>query len=173
MLTDRPEFTHSEWFEKFKYDDDRPTIYGRYEKPKYDEKGNLVEKGRISISSNYRGEVKDMADANFYKETVASSLGVPADHIDAYLFGASDKVKSSMGYGLKDQLAIKFKPAEGWRDWQSERTSIGSVIKNTVGYVIMVNGDKFKVYNPYKAMVGIYTDLEQAKRRVQRDEPRQ
>jgi hypothetical protein len=46
------------------------------------------------------------------------------------------------------------------------------VVKNAVGYVIMVSGDKFKVYNPYKAMVGIYSDLEQAKRRVQRDEPK-
>jgi hypothetical protein len=65
-----------------------------------------------------------------------------------------------------------FMPAEGWRDWKSERTSVGSVVKNAVGYVIMVSGDKFKVYNPYKAMVGIYSDLEQAKRRVQRDEPK-
>jgi GNAT superfamily N-acetyltransferase len=119
--SDRPDFTHSEWFDKFKYDDDRPNIYGRYEKPKYDEKGNLVEKGKISISSNYRGEVKDMADANFYKDTVASSLGVPADHIDAYLFGASDKVKSSMGYGLKDQLPIKFKPDESGRTYTPEQ----------------------------------------------------
>lgn len=66
-----------------------------------------------------------------------------------------------------------YMPAEGWRDWQSERTSLGSVVKNAVGYVIMVQGDKFKVYNPYKALVGIYNDLEQAKRRVQRDEPKQ
>ena len=63
-------------------------------------------------------------------------------------------------------------PAEGWRDWQSERTSVGSVIKNTAGYVIMVQGDKFKVYNPYKAMIGIYDNEDQAKRRVQKDEPR-
>jgi hypothetical protein len=66
----------------------------------------------------------------------------------------------------------KFQPAEGWRDWQSERTSVGSVIKNTAGYVIMVQGDKFKVYNPYKAMIGIYDNEDQAKRRVQKDEPR-
>lgn len=66
----------------------------------------------------------------------------------------------------------RYKPAEGWRDWNSETTSVGSVIKNTVGYLIMVNGDKFKVYNPSKAMVGIYTNLDQAKRRVQRDEPK-
>jgi GNAT superfamily N-acetyltransferase len=67
---------------------------------------------------------------------------------------------------------MPFKPAEVWRDWKSESTSVGSVIKNTIGYVIMNQGNKFKVYNPSKTMVGIYTDLEQAKRRVQRDEPK-
>lgn len=67
---------------------------------------------------------------------------------------------------------LKWMPAEGWRDWQSERTSVGSVIKNTAGYLIMVQRDKFKVYNPYKAMIGIYDNEEQAKRRVQKDEPR-
>jgi GNAT superfamily N-acetyltransferase len=73
---------------------------------------------------------------------------------------------------VKGKNTMPFQPAEGWRDWQSERTSVGSVVKNAVGYVIMVQGDKFKVYNPYKALVGIYSDLEQAKRRVQRDEPK-
>jgi len=67
----------------------------------------------------------------------------------------------------------KFQPAEGWRDWQSERTSVGSVIKNTAGYLIMVQRGKFKVYNPAKAIIGIYDNEDQAKRRVQKDEPRQ
>jgi hypothetical protein len=73
---------------------------------------------------------------------------------------------------LNEQGTGKFQPAEGWRDWQSERTSVGSVIKNTAGYVIMVQKGKFKVYNPYKAMIGIYDNEEQAKRRVQKDEPK-
>lgn len=119
---DRPDFTHAEWFDKsFKYQDDMPSIYGRYEKPKYDKKGNLLEKGRISITSNYRGEIKDMADANFYKESIASTLGVPVDHIDAYLFGANDKIKSQMGYGLKDQLAIKFQPEDEGRTYTDKQ----------------------------------------------------
>lgn len=73
---------------------------------------------------------------------------------------------------VKGKSKMPFQPAEGWRDWQSERTSVGSVIKNTAGYVIMVQGDKFKVYNPYKTMIGIYDNEDQAKRRVQKDEPR-
>jgi hypothetical protein len=83
---------------------------------------------------------------------------------------------SSLKYELKQlerEGKTSFMPAEGWRDWKSERTSLGSVVKNAVGYVIMMQGNKFKVYNPYKALVGIYSDLEQAKRRVQRDEPKQ
>lgn len=128
METDNPSFTHSEWFDRsFKYQDDMPSIYGRYEKPKYDKKGNLIKKGRISITSNYRGEIKSIADANFYKESIASTLGVPVDHIDAYLFGANDKIKSQMGYGLKDQLPIKFQPDEGGRTY-SEKEMAGKFI---------------------------------------------
>jgi GNAT superfamily N-acetyltransferase len=65
-----------------------------------------------------------------------------------------------------------YKPKEGWRDWNAEKTPLGSVIKNTVGYMIIMQNNKFRVYNPSKAMVGIYTDLDQAKRRVQKDEPK-
>jgi predicted GNAT family acetyltransferase len=91
-------------------------------------------------------------------------------------YPTTDVIEETSGYRyVKSYLnpEAHYMPAEGWRDWQSERTSLGSVVKNAVGYVIMVQGDKFKVYNPYKAMIGIYSDLEQAKRRVQRDEPKQ
>jgi GNAT superfamily N-acetyltransferase len=90
----------------------------------------------------------------------------------------SNQVGEAYGYVKEASMIpegkerLKFQPAEGWRDWQSERTSVGSVIKNTAGYVIMVQKGKFKVYNPYKAMVGIYDNEEQAKRRVQKDEPK-
>ena len=66
-----------------------------------------------------------------------------------------------------------YQPAAGWREWKSENTTIGSMIRNAVGYMIMVNKDKFKVYNPAKALIGVYDSEEQAKRRVQRDEPKQ
>jgi hypothetical protein len=88
-------------------------------------------------------------------------------------------VDRSMGFDLTPEMRKQaskpqrlMQPAEGWRDWKSERTSVGSVIKNTAGYVIMVQRDKFKVYNPYKTMIGIYDNEDQAKRRVQKDEPR-
>ena len=60
-----------------------------------------------------------------------------------------------------------------WRSWTHEKTAEGSVYKSAVGYMIMVHKGKFKLYNPYNALVGIYTDIESAKRRMLRDEPKQ
>ena len=62
---------------------------------------------------------------------------------------------------------------EGWRGWTLEKGLNGGFWKNAVGWMIVVQGDKFKVYNPQKAMQGIYEDLDAAKRRVQRAEPKQ
>ena len=62
---------------------------------------------------------------------------------------------------------------EGWRGWTLEKGLNGGFWKNAVGWMIVVQADKFKVYNPQKAMQGIYEDLEAAKRRVQRAEPKQ
>lgn len=59
-----------------------------------------------------------------------------------------------------------------WMSWTQEKTETGGFIKNALGYVIVVNKGKFKVYNPAKVLVGIYEDEEQAKRRVLKDMPR-
>jgi hypothetical protein len=59
-----------------------------------------------------------------------------------------------------------------WMSWTQEKTEQGGFIKNALGYVIVVNKDKFKVYNPAKVLVGIYEDEESAKRRVLKDMPR-
>jgi len=60
-----------------------------------------------------------------------------------------------------------------WRGWVYDKSPNGNIYSNGIGWMIMVQADKFKVYNPNKAMMGIYQDLEQAKRRVQREEPKQ
>jgi hypothetical protein len=63
--------------------------------------------------------------------------------------------------------------AEAWRKFESEKVSDGnSILKNAMNYVIIQANNKYKVYNPQKALLGIYTDLDQAKRRVQREEPK-
>jgi hypothetical protein len=63
-------------------------------------------------------------------------------------------------------------PAEGFRDWKAEQTTTGSLIKNSAGFVISRIGSKYRVYNPYKAVIGVFDNEEQAKRRVQREEPK-
>ena len=111
---DRPDFTHDEWFNSsFKYQDDMPGIYGRYEKPQYDNKGNLIKRGKISLTNTYRSPITDMADAHFYKEAIANSLKSSVDDFDAYWFGATPSAKREMGLSPKDQLPIKFQPTEG------------------------------------------------------------
>lgn len=62
-----------------------------------------------------------------------------------------------------------FQPAEGATDWKSERTTAGSILTNTAGYIISNINGKYKVYNPYKVMIGIYDNQEQAKKRVIRE----
>lgn len=59
-----------------------------------------------------------------------------------------------------------------WMSWTQEKTETGGFIKNALGYVIVVNKGRFKVYNPAKALLGIYEDEESAKRRVLKDMPR-
>ena len=59
-----------------------------------------------------------------------------------------------------------------YRSWIPEKSPNGSIWKNFVGYVIILSGDKLKVYNPEKALLGIYGTLDQAKLRVQKEEPK-
>ena len=90
----------------------------------------------------------------------------------------SSKMPPDLGGGYATPFRdspINAKPMgtlEGWRGWTLEKGLNGSIYSNAIGWMIMVQGDKFKVYNPQKAMLGIYLDLDQAKRRVQREEPK-
>ena len=59
-----------------------------------------------------------------------------------------------------------------WQSFTYEKTPQGGLIRNAIGYMILIQGDKFKVYNPQKAVIGIYQDEESAKRRVLRDMPK-
>lgn len=59
-----------------------------------------------------------------------------------------------------------------WRSWKTETYGNGSALKNALGYVIMSLNKNYRVYNPEKVLIGIYKDEEEAKRRVQREEPK-
>jgi hypothetical protein len=59
-----------------------------------------------------------------------------------------------------------------WRSWKTETYGNGSALKNALGYIIMSVNKNYRVYNPEKVLIGIYKDEEEAKRRVQREEPK-
>lgn len=63
-------------------------------------------------------------------------------------------------------------PAE-WSDFKTEQSPMGRIIKNAKGYSIMLINNKYRVYNPAKAIIGVYGNEEEAKRRVLRDAPKQ
>jgi hypothetical protein len=74
----------------------------------------------------------------------------------------------------QDAYYMPSEQAQAWRDFKAEPTTEGnSIFKNAMNFVIIQANKKYKVYNPQKALLGIYTDLDQAKRRVQREEPKQ
>lgn len=77
---------------------------------------------------------------------------------------------------LKDSTQVDFRDimknmavAENFKE---QVTPSGKVIQAINGYIIMMQGDKFKVYNGQKVQVGIYASEEEAKKRVLRDNRR-
>ena len=67
---------------------------------------------------------------------------------------------------------LAWQPSEGFSTFKSERTPTGVLLKNAAGYVISRVGSKYRVYNPYKAVIGVYDNEEQAKKRIYKEEPR-
>lgn len=112
--SDNTGYTHAEWFDRYEYDEDKPRVYGRYEMPRYGKDGELIDRGKLSIAARYSDNFDSMAEVYAYKEKLAKKLGVKAEDIDAYYFGANAEQKASLGYGAKDTLPIKFQPAEGF-----------------------------------------------------------
>ena len=57
-------------------------------------------------------------------------------------------------------------------NFKEQVTPNGKVLQAINGYIIMMQGDKFKVYNGQKVQVGIYASEQEAKKRVLRDNRR-
>ena len=106
-------YTHNQWLNEKPYGKNKTPSLGRYENPRFDSNGKLVERGKISINSSYDSPVESMADARKIKSDLAKKLGFNEEDYDAYLFRANPETKQSMGYGAKDELPIKFQPTEG------------------------------------------------------------
>jgi hypothetical protein len=110
-----------------------------------------------------------------------------ADNISkskAYKSNTHILLSESLGYDITPEMKQKAgrsqtfmmpsEQAQAWRDFKAERTTEGnSIFKNAMNFVIIQANNKYKVYNPQKVLLGIYIDLDQAKRRVQREEPKQ
>jgi hypothetical protein len=60
-----------------------------------------------------------------------------------------------------------------WRDWiPMESNQRGYTIRNGMKYTITMLNGRFRVYNPYRGVIGVYDKLEDAKKRVERDRPK-
>jgi hypothetical protein len=66
----------------------------------------------------------------------------------------------------------KFQPSE-YSEFKSEQSATGRIMRNAKGYVITMAGNKFRVYNPAKAIIGVYGSEEEAKKRIYKEIPKQ
>jgi hypothetical protein len=64
-----------------------------------------------------------------------------------------------------------FMPAE-FTEFKSEQSPTGRILRNAKGYVIMLANNKFRVYNPSKAIIGVYGSEEEAKKRIYKEIPK-
>ena len=150
-------------------------VRGRIEMPVYKD-GKVVEKGRASIGIVAGGEGKlSAADVRLLKEKIIRKFGVDTiteKDFDFYLYTADTELRSKFGISTKDRLGIKFQPAE-YTEFKSEQSPTGRILRNAKGYVIMLANNKFRVYNPAKAIIGVYGSEEEAKKRIYREIPKQ
>jgi len=151
----------------YKYAD---AIQGRVEMPIY-EKGELIRKGVASIIDFAKDKLLSSSDVIKAKNKIAKELKINAEDFDLHMFEAPAEIKAQRGYGSKDALSVKFMPAE-FTEFKSEQSATGRIMRNARGYVIMLANNKFRVYNPSKAIIGVYTDEEQAKKRIYKEIPK-
>lgn len=65
----------------------------------------------------------------------------------------------------------RYQPAE-FTEFKSEQSATGRILRNAKGYVIMLANNKFRVYNPAKAIIGVYGSEEEAKKRIYKEIPK-
>ena len=78
---------------------------------------------------------------------------------------------------IKEQKDLRdnkpsMQPAE-FTEFKSEQSPMGRIMRNAKGYVITMANNKFRVYNPAKAIIGVYGSEEEAKKRIYREIPKQ
>ena len=89
----------------------------------------------------------------------------------------SNNVGEAVGYvrPAKDipegKPRLKWQPSE-FTEFKSEQSATGRILRNAKGYVIMLANNKFRVYNPAKAIIGVYGNEEEAKKRIYKEIPK-
>jgi len=140
-------YTHAEWFDSPRYRHDEyptPDSYGRYEKPRYDKNGKLIDRGRISIAHRGYEHFEGAAQLHDIKKRVADKLGVPVNHIDAYAFGFG-KWKNDFGISNEDKLPVKFSPADesSARQPIKIKSELEDLVKDVFGKYKHLNANGF------------------------------
>ena len=72
---------------------------------------------------------------------------------------------------VRGKSRMPFQPAE-YSEFKSEQSPTGRILRNAKGYVIMLANNKFRVYNPAKAIIGVYGNEEEAKKRIYKEIPK-
>lgn len=73
---------------------------------------------------------------------------------------------------VRGKKQMPFQPAE-YSEFKTEQSPLGRIMRNAKGYVITMANNKFRVYNPAKAIIGVYGSEEEAKKRIYREIPKQ
>ena len=72
---------------------------------------------------------------------------------------------------VRGKKQMPFQPTE-YSEFKSEQSATGRILRNAKGYVIMLANNKFRVYNPAKAIIGVYGNEEEAKKRIYKEIPK-
>lgn len=141
-----------------------------------DENGNKIRpRMLIPDKTNYVTDV--MLDFNKQEvpRTMTDKSGRPMS--GAVKLG-SNQVGEAYGYVKsaekipEGKQRLAWQPAE-YSEFKSEQSPLGRIMRNAKGYVITMANNKFRVYNPAKAIIGVYGSEEEAKKRIYREIPKQ
>lgn len=130
---------------------------------------------RQDLAEQYKADMQEGADIEseqvFAEKDNAIDMAEKAKADAERASIEAEKARTQAPYPeFTPELMPEDKAKMAWRTWTSENTPNGSIQTNGMGFKFIISNAKIKVYNPQNALLGIYTDLEQAKRRVLREE---
>ncbi|CAB4186645.1 NAT_SF domain containing protein [uncultured Caudovirales phage] len=140
-----------------------------------DENGNKIRpKMLIPDKTNYVTDVMLDSNKEEVPRTITDKSGRPMS--GAVKLG-SNQVGEAYGYVKSAEKIPEGKQRLAWQpaeftEFKSEQSPTGRILRNARGYVIMLVNNKFRVYNPAKAIIGVYGNEEEAKKRIYKEIPK-